>query len=118
MSKPSDLVQGTLDLLLVENSRVSDDSLYLALHKLEQEGGITAEWKLSRNNRCAKFYSLTRLGGRELEREAGNRNRLSAADLACRQAERGLTGLPTLSSDVLSARSRPCASNIFSTPFP
>ena len=63
------------------NSRrqVSDGSLDPALHKLELEGSISAAWKLSENNRCAKFYSLTRLGGRQLEREAGNWNRLSAA---------------------------------------
>ena len=101
MSKPPDLVQGTLDLLLLkilaieplngfaisqrlkqisgDVLQVSDGSLYPALHKLEQEGWITAEWKLSENNRRAKFYSLTRLGGRQLEREAGNWNRLSAA---------------------------------------
>jgi len=101
MSKPSDLVQGTLDLLLLkiltleplngfaisirlkqvsgEVLQVSDGSLYPALHKLEQEGWIKAEWKASENNRRAKFYSLTRLGRRQLEREANNWNRLSAA---------------------------------------
>ena len=101
MSKPSDLVQGTLDLLLLkilaleplngfaisqrlkqisgDILQVSDGSLYPALHKLEQEGWITAEWKPSENNRRAKFYSLTRLGRRQLEKEAGNWNRLSAA---------------------------------------
>lgn len=101
MSKPSDLVQGTLDLLLLkivaleplngfsisqrlkqisgDVLQVSDGSLYPALHKLEQEGWITAEWKPSENNRRAKFYSLTRLGRRQLEKEAGNWNRLSAA---------------------------------------
>jgi len=101
MSKPSDLVQGTLDLLLLkiltleplngfaisvrlkqisgEVLQVSDGSLYPALHKLEQEGWIKAEWKPSENNRRAKFYSLTRLGRRHLEREADNWNRLSAA---------------------------------------
>lgn len=101
MSKPSDLVQGTLDLLLLkilaleplngfaisqrlkqisgDVLQVSDGSLYPALHKLEQEGWITAEWKPSENNRRAKFYSLTRLGRRQMEKEAGNWNRLSAA---------------------------------------
>ena len=59
--------------------QVSDGSLYPALHKLEQEGWITAEWKPSENNRRAKFYSLTRLGRRHLEKEAGNWNRLSTA---------------------------------------
>ena len=101
MSKPSDLVQGTLDLLLLkiltleplhgfaisvrlkqvsgDVLQVSDGSLYPALHKLEQEGWIKSEWKPSENNRRAKFYSLTRLGRRQLEREAENWNRLSAA---------------------------------------
>lgn len=101
MSKPSDLLQGTLDLLLLkiltleplngfaisirlkqvsgDVLQVSDGSLYPALHKLEQEGWIKAEWKPSENNRRAKFYSLTRLGRRHLEREADNWKRLSAA---------------------------------------
>ncbi|MCI0388995.1 MAG: PadR family transcriptional regulator [Acidobacteria bacterium] len=101
MSKPTDLVQGTLDLLILkilaleplngwaigqrlkqvsgDVLQVSDGSLYPALHKLEQEGWIKAEWKLSENNRRAKFYSLTRLGRKELEKEAANWNRLSAA---------------------------------------
>ena len=101
MSKPTDLVQGTLDLLILkilaleplngwaigqrlkqvsgEVLQVSDGSLYPALHKLEQEGWITAEWRPSENNRRAKFYSLTRLGRKELEKEAANWNRLSAA---------------------------------------
>lgn len=59
--------------------QVSDGSLYPALHKLEQEGWITAEWKPSENNRRAKFYSLTRPGRRHLEKEAANWSRLSAA---------------------------------------
>lgn len=101
MSKPSDLVQGTLDLLILkilalqplhgwalsqrlkqvsgEVLQVSDGSLYPALHKLEQQGWIQAEWKPSENNRRAKFYSLTRLGRRHLEREAANWERISAA---------------------------------------
>lgn len=101
MSKPSDLVQGTLDLLLLkilalepmngyavslrlkqvsgDVLQVSDGSLYPALHKLEQEGWITAEWKPTDNNRRAKFYSLTRLGKGQLERESANWSRLSAA---------------------------------------
>ncbi len=101
MSKPSDLVQGTLDLLLLkilalepmhgwaisqrlkqvsgEILQVSDGSLYPALHKLEQEGWITAEWKPSENNRRAKYYSLTRLGRRQLEKETANWERLSSA---------------------------------------
>jgi len=101
VSKPSDLVQGTLDLLLLkilalepmngyaislrlkqvsgDVLRVSDGSLYPALHKLEQEGWITAEWKPTQNNRHAKFYSLTRLGRGQLDKESANWARLSAA---------------------------------------
>lgn len=101
MSKPSDLVQGTLDMLILkilaleplngwavsqrlkqissEVLQVSDGSLYPALHKLEQQGWIAAQWKSSENNRRAKFYSLTRLGRKQLEKEAANWNRLSAA---------------------------------------
>jgi transcriptional regulator len=93
LSKPPDLVQGTLDLLILkilaleplhgwaisqrlkqisgEVLQVSDGSLYPALHKLEQEGWIVAEWRPSENNRRAKFYALTRSGRRQLEhREA------------------------------------------------
>ena len=58
---------------------VSDGSLYPALHKLERRGWITAEWKPSGNNRRAKFYSLTRLGRRQLEKETANWNRISTA---------------------------------------
>jgi PadR family transcriptional regulator, regulatory protein PadR len=101
MSKPPDLVQGTLDLLVLkilaleplhgwalsqrlkqvsgEVLQVSDGSLYPALHKLEQQGWIQAEWKPTENNRRAKFYSLTRLGRRHLEREAANWERISTA---------------------------------------
>lgn len=101
MSKPSDLVQGTLDMLILKilalepmngwaiSQRlqqissdvlgVSDGSLYPALHKLEQQGWITAEWKPSENKRRAKFYSLTRPGRRQLEKETANWNRVSAA---------------------------------------
>jgi transcriptional regulator len=101
VSRPSDLVQGTLDLLLLkilaleplngwaisqrlkqfsgDILQVSDGSLYPALHKLEQEGWISAEWKPTENNRRAKFYSLTRLGRRQLEQETANWMRLSDA---------------------------------------
>lgn len=101
MSKPSDLVQGTLDLLLLkilaleplhgwavsqrlkqisgDILQVSDGSLYPALHKLEQEGWIKAEWKTSELGRRAKFYSLTRLGRRQLGKEAANWERLANA---------------------------------------
>jgi transcriptional regulator len=58
---------------------VSDGSLYPALHKLEHRGWITSQWKPSGNNRRAKFYSLTRLGRKQLEREAADWTRLSAA---------------------------------------
>src|SRR5437879_11656014 len=58
--------------------QVSDGSLYPALHKLEQEGWITAEWKTSEYGRRAKYYSLTRLGRRQLEKEADNFGRLSS----------------------------------------
>jgi PadR family transcriptional regulator, regulatory protein PadR len=101
VSKPPDLVQGTLDLLILkiialeplhgwaisqrlrmlsgEVLQVSEGSLYPALHKLEQEGWIAAEWRPTENNRRAKFYSLTRLGRRALEREKANWRRLSDA---------------------------------------
>ena len=101
MSKPSDLVQGTLDMLILKivalepingwaiSQRlkqissdvlgVSDGSLYPALHKLERQGWITAHWRASGNNRRAKFYSLTRLGRKQLEKETANWKRLAAA---------------------------------------
>jgi transcriptional regulator len=59
--------------------QVSDGSLYPALHKLEQEGWIKAEWKITENGRRAKLYSLTRPGRRALERESANWERLSCA---------------------------------------
>jgi transcriptional regulator len=101
VSKPADLVQGTLDMLILkilalqpmngwaisqrlkqissEVLGVSDGSLYPALHKLEQRGWIRAQWKSSENNRRAKLYSLTRLGRKQLEKETANWNRVSAA---------------------------------------
>ena len=101
MSKPSDLVQGTLDMLILkilaleplngwaistrmkqissEVLGVSDGSLYPALHKLEQRGWIRAQWKPSENNRRAKFYSLTPAGRKRLREEIGGWNRLAAA---------------------------------------
>jgi PadR family transcriptional regulator PadR len=101
MSKLSDLVQGTLGLLILkilaleplhgwaigqrlkqisgESLQVSDGSPSLALHKLEQEGWIASEWKLSENNGRAKFHRLTRLSHKKLEKESANWNRLSAA---------------------------------------
>ena len=101
MSRPPDLVQGTLDLLVLKMLalepmngwaisqqlkqvskdvlQVSDGSLYPALHKLEHEGWITAEWRPSANNRRAKFYSLTRAGRAALARETEQWERLSRA---------------------------------------
>src|SRR5213594_3905275 len=101
MSKPTDLVQGTLDLLLLkilalqplhgwaisrrlrtisgDVLQVSEGSLYPALHKLEQEGWIKAEWKQTENNRRAKFYSLTRLGRTQLQTEVASWKLLSSA---------------------------------------
>src|SRR5882757_6669032 len=103
MSKPPDLLQGTLDLLILkmlalepmhgwaigrrlkqvssEVLQVSDGSLYPALHKLEDAGWIRAEWKPSENNRRAKFYSLTRLGRKQLQAETADWSRLSNAIL-------------------------------------
>jgi PadR family transcriptional regulator, regulatory protein PadR len=101
VSKPNDLVQGTLDLLILkmlalapmngwaigqglkqlsaEVLQVSDGSLYPALHKLEQEGWVTSEWRPSENNRRAKFYSLTRAGRKQLRIESTNWDRLAGA---------------------------------------
>jgi transcriptional regulator len=101
VSKPTDLVQGTLDLLILrvialepmhgwavaqrirqmsnDELRVGQGSLYPALHKLEQQGWIEAEWGESENNRRAKFYSLTRAGRKALEAESAQWERLSAA---------------------------------------
>jgi PadR family transcriptional regulator PadR len=101
MSKPTDLVQGTLDLLILkivalepmhgwaiaqrirqisnEVLQVGQSALYPALHKLEQQGWIEAEWKASENNRRAKYYSLTRAGRKALAKEAAQWERLSAA---------------------------------------
>jgi PadR family transcriptional regulator, regulatory protein PadR len=101
MSKPTDLVQGTLDLLilkvvaleplhgwaiaqrirLMSNDvlQVGQGSLYPALHKLEQHGWIEAEWGDSDNNRRAKYYRLTREGRRALKEESAQWERLSAA---------------------------------------
>jgi transcriptional regulator len=59
--------------------QVSDGSLYPALHKLEQEGWIEAEWRPSANNRRSKFYSLTRAGRKQLHIESSNWDRLAGA---------------------------------------
>ena len=101
MSKPTDLVQGTLDLLILktialepmhgwaiaqrirqisnEVLQVQQGSLYPALHRLEQQGWIQAEWGESENNRRAKYYSLTRAGKKQLDTELANWERLSSA---------------------------------------
>ena len=101
MSKPTDLVQGTLDLLILktlalepmhgwgiaqrirqvsgEVLQVNQGALYPALHRLEQNGWIKAKWGESDNNRRAKFYSLTPAGRKYLEREQANWERLSTA---------------------------------------
>jgi PadR family transcriptional regulator, regulatory protein PadR len=101
MGKPTDLVQGTLDLLIlktlslepmngwaiakrivqVSNNvlQVQQGSLYPALHRLEHQGWIQAEWKDSENNRRAKFYSLTAAGRKRLKAELEQWRRLSDA---------------------------------------
>jgi PadR family transcriptional regulator len=101
MSRPTDLVQGTLGLLILrvvalepmhgwaiaqrirqmsnEQLRVGQSALYPALHKLEQQGWIQAEWAVSENNRRAKYYELTAAGRRALKAETAEWERLSAA---------------------------------------
>ena len=101
MGKPIDLVQGTLDLLILKAIRteplhgwaiaqrinqlsqevlkVPQGSLYPALQRLEREGWITAEWGASENNRRARFYRLTKAGRKHLEREQAGWDRLSGA---------------------------------------
>jgi transcriptional regulator len=101
MSKPPDLVQGTLDVLLLkilalepmnghaigqrlrqvsgDALAVSDGSLYPALHKLEQQGWLTATWQKTDNNRRAKVYALSRPGRRKLEKDTETWARLSTA---------------------------------------
>jgi PadR family transcriptional regulator PadR len=101
MSKPTDLVQGTLDLLILKALtlgpmhgwsiaqqirgrskdvlQVQQGSLYPALHKLETHGFIEAEWRESENNRRAKYYALTPKGRQHLENEEASWERLSKA---------------------------------------
>ena len=101
MGKSIDLLQGTLDLLILKTlalepmhgwgiaqriQQISKDvlqvqqgSLYPALYRLEEKGWIAAEWGASDNNRRAKFYRLTAAGHKQLERESSNWARLSAA---------------------------------------
>ncbi len=100
MSKPTDLVQGTVDLLILktialgpmhgwaiahrirqmsnEVLQVGDSALYPALHKLEQQGWIHADW-VSENRRRAKYYALTAAGQKALAQEAARWERLSSA---------------------------------------
>jgi len=101
MSQKSDLLQGTLDLLILktlaerpmhgwgislriqavsqEVLQVNQGSLYPALHRLEQQGLIASEWGNSENNRQAKFYELTKRGKKQLADETANWERLSQA---------------------------------------
>ena len=101
MSKPSDLIQGTLDLLILKTisiepkhgwaigkriEQVSADvlqitqgALYPALHRLEQQGWIRSEWRDTETGREAKFYSLTRAGRAQLDKELAQWERLSNA---------------------------------------
>ena len=101
MGKPTDLVQGTLDLLILktvalepmhgwgiavrirqvskEVLQVNQGALYPALHRLQQSGWIKAKWGESDSNRRAKYYSLTPAGRRYLEQEETNWKRLTAA---------------------------------------
>jgi transcriptional regulator len=101
MSKPTDLVQGTVDLLILKTValepmhgwaiaqrirqvsgnvlQVNQGALYPALHRLEQQSWIQAEWGESENNRRAKYYSLTKAGKKYLRDEQANWERLSVA---------------------------------------
>lgn len=101
MSRPSDLIQGTLDLLILKTisiepkhgwaiakriEQVSEDALqvtqgalYPALHRLEQQGWVTAEWRPTETGREAKFYRLTKAGKVQLEKELAQWERLSQA---------------------------------------
>ena len=101
MGKPNDLVQGTLDLLILKTlslepkhgwaiakriEQVSNDtlqiqqgSLYPALYRLQDQGWITADWRQTETGRQAKFYRLTRAGRKRLDLELANWDRLSSA---------------------------------------
>ena len=101
MSRPIDLVQGTLDVLILrvieqepmhgwaiaqrirqmsgEVLQVGQSALYPSLHKLEQNGWISSKWATSENNRRAKYYTLTRAGRKALDQEAAQWERLAAA---------------------------------------
>ena len=99
--KPTDLVQGTLDLLIMrmvaqepmhgwaiaqrirqisgDVLQVGQGALYPSLHKLEQNGWISSKWAISENNRRAKYYTLTRAGRKAMDQEAAQWARLSTA---------------------------------------
>ncbi len=101
MSRPSDLIQGTLDLLILktistesqhgwaiakriqqisgEMLQVTQGALYPALHRLEQQGWISAEWRKTESGREAKFYQLTEAGAMQLQKELAQWERLSNA---------------------------------------
>lgn len=101
MSRPNDLVQGTVDLLILktvalqpmhgwaiaqrikqvsnEVLKLNQNALYPALHRLEGQGWLKSEWGESENNRRAKYYSLTRAGLKRLEEELASWERLSSA---------------------------------------
>ncbi len=101
MSRPSDLIQGTLDLLILktisveprhgwaiakkieqaseEALQVTQGALYPALHRLEQQGWISSEWRKTETGRDAKYYRLTKAGTRQLEKELADWHRLSRA---------------------------------------
>ena len=101
MSKPSDLIQGTLDLLILktlsleprhgwaiakrieqvsnEALQITQGALYPALHRLEHQGWIRAKWRTSETGREAKFYELTRAGRAQVEKELAQWERLSNA---------------------------------------
>ena len=101
MAKPTDLLQGTLDMLILktiwieprhgwaiakrieqishEELLIQQGSLYPALHRLEQQAWIKAEWRKTETGRMAKFYSLTKSGRRQFEKELESWTRLSAA---------------------------------------
>jgi transcriptional regulator len=101
MSRPSDLVQGTLDALILrilatepmhglaisqqirdrssQTLQMSPGSLYPALHKLEHQGMIRSEWKAAESGRRGKYYALTRRGRKQLEKETADWQRLSKA---------------------------------------
>jgi PadR family transcriptional regulator, regulatory protein PadR len=110
MSKPSDLLQGTLDLLILrtlalepmhgwaiaariqqtsqEVLQITQGALYPALHRLEQQGWLRAKWRKTETGRDAKFYSLTAAGRAQLEKELAQWERLSGAvGLVIRMAE-------------------------------